>query len=110
MPTPGLTPQRRPLARGDGDEGECSAEAHQARFADCEHQCGRALELHTCLFDFRQCHINARGAALPQKEHDACDLAWEQCLFKANIAPGSWRRCVEGCTLAHEPEGCKPKN
>ncbi len=85
---------------------ECSAEAQQARFADCEHQCGRALDLATCLFDFRKCHIAARSAPLPQKERDACDLAWEQCLFKTNVGPGSWRRCVEGCTQANEPQAC----
>ncbi len=108
--TPGLTPQRRPLSRSDNESGECSSEAQQARFADCEHQCGRALELSACLFTFRKCHINARGTALPQKERDACDLAWEQCLFNANIAPGSWRRCVDGCVQANEPATCKSKN
>lgn len=110
MATPGLTPQRRPLARGDSDDGECSADAQQARYADCEHQCGRALELSTCLFTFRKCHINARGSAQPQKEHDACDLAWEQCLYNANIAPGSWRRCVDGCVQTNEPASCKLRN
>jgi hypothetical protein len=110
VPTPGMTPQRRPLTRADNEEGECSADSQQARFADCEHQCGRALDMSTCLFSFRKCHIDARGTALPQKEHEACDLAWEQCLFKANIAPGSWRRCVDGCLQANEPNACKSKN
>lgn len=108
--TPGMTPQRRALASRDNQEGECSAESQQSRFADCEHQCGRALDMSACLFTFRKCHIDARGTALPQKEHDACDLAWEQCLFKANIAPSSWRRCVDGCMQANEPTACKPKN
>lgn len=105
----GLTPQRRPLAGSDSD-AECSADSQQARFADCEHQCGRALELSACLFAFRKCHINARGTALPQKERESCDLAWEQCLFNANVAPGSWRRCVDGCVQANEPGSCKSKN
>lgn len=100
-----LTPSRTPL--GQPEVHECSADAQQARFADCEHQCGRALELSACLFDFRKCHINARQSAQPQKERDACDLAWEQCLFKTNVAPGSWRRCVEGCTQANEPAACR---
>lgn len=102
-PSVSLTPSRpaAPL-----EVNECSAEAQQARFADCEHQCGRALELSTCLFDFRKCHIAARSAPLPQKERDTCDLAWEQCLFKTNVGPGSWRRCVEGCTQANEPQAC----
>lgn len=104
--TPGLTPQRRPLAGSEG-ELECSAESQQARFADCEHQCGRALELSACLFAFRKCHINARSAPMPQKERESCDLAWEQCLFNANVAPGSWRRCVDGCVQANEPANCK---
>ena len=86
-PAPSLTPSRAPLALPEVNE--CSADAQQARFADCEHQCGRALELSACLFDFRKCHIAARGSAQPQKERDACDLTWEQCLFKANVAPGS---------------------
>jgi hypothetical protein len=109
-PTPSMTPQRRPLSRPDNDIGECSSDSQQARFADCEHQCGRALDLSTCLFTFRKCHIDARGMAFAQKEHDACDLAWEQCLFKANVAPGSWRRCVDGCAQANEPSACKSKD
>ena len=104
-PAPSLTPSRAPLALPEVNE--CSADAQQARFADCEHQCGRALELSACLFDFRKCHIAARGSAQPQKERDACDLTWEQCLFKANVAPGSWRRCVEGCQQANEPAACR---
>ena len=104
QPAPSLTPSRTPLAQPEVNE--CSAESQQARFADCEHQCGRALELSNCLFDFRKCHIAARGSAQPQKERDACDLTWEQCLFKTNVAPGSWRRCVEGCTQTNEPAAC----
>ncbi len=104
QPAPSLTPSRTPLSQPE--VSECSAESQQARFADCEHQCGRALELSTCLFDFRKCHIAARGSAQPQKERDACDLTWEQCLFKTNVAPGSWRRCVDGCVQANEPTAC----
>lgn len=102
-PTLSLAPSR-PAA--PIEINECSAEAQQARFADCEHQCGRALQLSSCLFEFRKCHIAARSAPLPQKERDACDLAWEECLFKTNVGPGSWRRCVEGCTQANEPQSC----
>lgn len=102
----GITPQRR-AGGGDREDGECSAEAHKARFADCEHQCAKALEISPCLFEFRKCHLDARFSAQPQKDRDACDLTWEQCLFKVNIAPGSWRRCVDGCQQANEPPSCR---
>ena len=94
-----------PLAQDE--VSECSAESQQARFADCEQQCGRSLELSGCLLEFRKCHVAARSSAQPQKERDACDLAWEQCMYKTNVAPGSWRRCVEGCTQANEPPACR---
>lgn len=104
-PAPSLTPSRMPLAQTEVNE--CSAEAQQARFSDCEHQCGRALDMSACLFEFRKCHLAARSATQPQKERDACDLTWEQCLYKANVAPGSWRRCVESCTQANDPPACR---
>jgi hypothetical protein len=107
--SPAPTPIRRSTGRGDGDDGECSTDAQQSRYADCEHQCGRALELSSCLFTFRKCHIEARAATQAQKEREACDLAWEQCLFTANVAPGSWRRCVDGCAQANEPRACQTK-
>lgn len=104
-PTPSLTPSRMPLAQEEVNE--CSLESQRSRFTECEHQCGRAFAVSACLLEFRKCHVAARSAPQPERERDVCDLAWEQCLYKTNVAPGSWRRCVEGCTQANEPPACR---
>jgi hypothetical protein len=69
--TPGLSPQRR---SGQADDGECGFLAQRVRITDCEHQCGKAHQLTSCVFDFRKCQIEARSSTQPQRERDLCDL------------------------------------
>jgi len=102
--TPGLSPQRR---SGQADDGECGFLAQRIRITDCEHQCGKAHQLTSCVFDFRKCQIEARSSTQPQRERDLCDLAWEQCLIKGGISTSTWRRCVEGCTEVAESPSCR---
>lgn len=102
--TPGLSPQRR---SGQADDGECGFLAQRIRITDCEHQCGKAHQLTSCVFDFRKCQIEARSSTQPQRERDLCDLAWEQCLIKGGISTSTWRRCVEGCAEVAESPSCR---
>jgi hypothetical protein len=105
--TPGQVP---PRANNDRpDEGECSLESERARFSECEGQCARALSLGTCMLDFRKCYLDSRGSTQVQHDRDQCNLAWEQCLFRVGVSPGSWRRCVEGCSQSNQPYSCQKK-
>ena len=52
---PGLTPGLLLTTPREGreDEANCSREAQKARLVDCEYQCGRNLQVMTCLTAFR---------------------------------------------------------
>ena len=105
--TPG---QILPRANGDqSEDGECSLSSERARFSDCEGQCAKALSLSPCVLDFRKCYLDSRGSTQVQHDRDQCNLAWEQCLFRVGVSPGSWRRCVEGCSQANHPYSCQQK-
>lgn len=105
--TPGLTlPQR---ATDQPAEGDCSVEVLTSRARDCEHQCGKALSLMPCVMDFRKCAIEARYSDKSERDRALCELGWEQCLYKAGVSTGSWRRCAEGCVEVNDPPQCKYK-
>jgi hypothetical protein len=106
--TPGVLLAPRPTDAQPAD-GDCSLENQQSRVRDCEHQCGKALALMPCVLDFRKCAIEARYSSAPDKDRALCDLAFEQCLYRAGVSTSSWHRCVEGCVEVNEPPRCKYK-
>ena len=83
--------------------------AQRVRITDCEHQCGKALSLMPCVMDFRKCAIEARYSDKSERDRALCELGWEQCLYKAGVSTGSWRRCAEGCIEVNDPPQCKYK-
>jgi hypothetical protein len=92
---------------GAGDDGPCSPEKRQALVRDCEHSCGKSLEISACLFDRRKCQIDARYSQQRGRDQELCELNWEKCLFKAGVGPGAWGRCVEGCQKKNEVLMCR---
>jgi len=105
--TPGLFLPR--ATAGQSEDGECSLAVERARFSDCEGQCAKALSVAPCMLEFRKCYLDSRGSSQVQHDRDQCNLSWEQCLFRVGISPGTWRRCVEGCSQANQPYGCQKK-
>lgn len=105
--TPGLTLPQRSLDQPA--EGDCSMEVLSSRARDCENQCGKALSLMPCVMDFRKCAIEARYSDKSERDRALCELGWEQCLYKAGVSTGSWRRCAEGCVEVNDPPQCKYK-
>ncbi len=104
---PPLVMQNGGAPSGGARGGECSAQARQTLYRDCEHTCSKSLDIGECLFDRRKCQIDARYSQQKQRDMELCDLAWERCIFKVGRNPAAWDRCVESCQKANEPAQCR---
>ena len=104
-----LTPGLLLTAPREGREGEanCSREAQKARLVDCEYQCGRNLQVMTCLTAFRSCVTTARTASQPRDERTQCESTWQECVSHAGLSSSTFRACAEACADANTPALCR---
>lgn len=106
---PGLTPGLLLTAPREGreDEANCSREAQKARLVDCEYQCGRNLQVMTCLTTFRSCVTAARTASQPREARTQCESIWQECVSQAGLSSSTFRACAEACADANTPALCR---
>jgi hypothetical protein len=103
--TPGLQLQA-PL-EGHENDSDCSRESQKARLIDCEYQCGRNLQVASCVTEFRACVATARTATQPLRERSVCEGSWHDCVNRANVSSSSFRSCTEACADANTPAMCR---
>jgi len=103
--TPGLQLQA-PL-EGHENDSDCSRESQKARLIDCEHQCGRNLQVASCVTEFRACVATARSTAQPLRERSVCEGSWHDCVNRANVSSSSFKSCTEACADANTPAMCR---
>lgn len=108
---PGLTPGLQLGLPIDGEqvEAECSRQAQQARLQDCELQCGRNLQLSSCLAEYRPCVAVAKTATQPLRERALCEVTWNDCLDRKSVSSSSFRSCTEACADANTPSLCRER-
>ena len=94
---------------GDSAEADCGRLAQQARLQDCELQCGRNLQVTSCLAEYRPCVAVAKTASQPLRERSLCEVTWHECLDRKGVASGTFRSCTEACADANTPSVCRER-